>query len=67
MEAGFLSDAVSPGLTEGAEFFAWDDLSSGYEGTFGPNFGVMYALAIERGLFTPPEPEWWPAEESTAG
>jgi hypothetical protein len=22
-----------------------------------------YALAIERGLFTPPDPEWWPEEE----
>jgi hypothetical protein len=32
------------------------------EGTFGPSFGVMYALAVERGLFTPPDPEWWPAE-----
>lgn len=62
MEAGFLSDVLSPGLAEGAEFFAWDDLSCGYEGTFGPSFGVMYALAIERGLFTPPDPEWWPAE-----
>ncbi len=64
MEQGFLSDAVSPGLAEGAEFFSWEGLASGYEGTFGPNFGVMYALAIERGLFTPPEPEWWPADSS---
>ena len=62
MEQGFLSDAVSPGLAEGAEFFSWDGFASGYEGTFGPNFGVMYALAIERGLFSPPEPEWWPAD-----
>lgn len=63
MEEGYLSDAVSPGMSEGAEFFAWDGLASGYEGTFGPNFGPMYALAIERKLFAPPDPEWWPAEE----
>ena len=61
MEKGFLADALSPGLSEGAEFFSWDGLACGYEGTFGPNFGPMYALAIERGLFTPPDPEWWPA------
>ncbi len=61
MEEGFLSDAVSPGISEGAEFFSWDGLACGYEGTFGPNFGAMYALAIERGLFKPPTPEWWPA------
>lgn len=62
MEQGFLSDVISPGLAEGAEFLSWEGFASGYEGTFGPNFGVMYALAIERGLFAPPEPEWWPAE-----
>jgi len=22
-----------------------------------------HAIAIERGLFAPPDPEWWPAEE----
>ncbi|MEI6972061.1 MAG: hypothetical protein WCL44_11160 [bacterium] len=62
MEEGYLSDVLSPGLSEGAEFVSWDGLASGYEGTFGPNFGTMYALAIERGLFAPPDPEWWPAE-----
>lgn len=62
MEAGYLSDAVSPGISEGAEFFSWDGLASGYEGTFGPNFGALYAIAIERGIFAPPDPEWWPAE-----
>ena len=63
LEEGFLADAFSPGLSEGAEFFSWEDLACGYEGTFVLNFGAMYALAIERGLFTPPDPEWWPAEE----
>lgn len=63
MEEGYLSDTVSPGMAEGAEFFSWDGLASGYEGTFGPNFGTMYALAIERRLFAPPDPEWWPADQ----
>jgi hypothetical protein len=61
MEEGYLSDVLSPGLSEGAEFISWDGLACGYEGTFGPNFGTMYAIAIERGLFVPPAPEWWPA------
>ena len=61
---GFLAYALSPGYgQDGAEFFSWEGLACGYEGTFGPNFGVLYALAIERGLFDPPDPEWWPADE----
>jgi len=64
MEEGYLSDVFSPGLSEGAEFVSWEGLACGYEGTFGPNFGTMYAIAIERGLFTPPDPEWWPADEA---
>lgn len=62
MEEGYLSDVLSPGISEGAEFISWEGLASGYEGTFGPNFGAMYAIAIERGLYMPPDPEWWPAE-----
>ena len=34
---------------------------SGYEGTFGPTMGALYGVAIEQGLLTPPDPEWWPA------
>ncbi len=64
MERAFLADAISPGMAEGAEFFSWEGFASGYEGTFGPNFGVLYALAIERGLFAPPDPEWWPADSA---
>jgi hypothetical protein len=62
LEEGYLSDAMSPGTSEGAEFFSWEGMACGYEGTFVLNFGTMYALAIERGLFQPPQPEWWPAE-----
>jgi hypothetical protein len=62
MEEAFFANVFSPGMSEGAEFFSWEGLSCGYEGTFGPNFGAFYGIAIERGLFTPPDPEWWPAE-----
>ena len=62
MEEGYLSDAMSPGIAEGAEFFSWEGMACGYEGTFVLNFGTLYALAIERGIFQPPQPEWWPAD-----
>ena len=39
----------------------WTGADSGYEGTFGPNSGPLYAIAVERGVVTPPDPEWWPA------
>jgi len=45
---------------EGREFLSWEGLPSGYEGTFGLTFGVLYAIAIEQGIFSPPSPEWWP-------
>ncbi|MCE9615999.1 MAG: hypothetical protein K8T26_17145 [Lentisphaerae bacterium] len=61
LEEGFLTDVMSPGMSEGAEFFSWDGMACGYEGTFVMNFSVMAALAIQRGLITPPDPEWWPA------
>ena len=32
---------------------------SGYEGTFGPNSGPLYAIAVERGAITTPDAEWW--------
>jgi len=62
LEEGYLSDVMCPGMAEGAEFFSWEGMACGYEGTFGPNFGALYAVAIERGLFQPPRPEWWPEE-----
>ncbi len=44
----------------GKEFMTWTGADSGYEGTFGSNFVPLYAIAIERGVITPPDPEWWP-------
>ncbi|MDD5707677.1 MAG: hypothetical protein PHR35_17290 [Kiritimatiellae bacterium] len=48
---------------EGAEFHSWEGCNAGYEGTFGPAFGSLYAIAIEFGVFKPPEPEWWPERD----
>jgi hypothetical protein len=45
---------------DGSEFHTWDGLESGYEGTFGPSFVPLYAIAIEKGILAPPTPEWWP-------
>lgn len=47
---------------DGTEFHTWDGLESGYEGTFGPSFMPLYAIAVEKGIIRPPEPEWWPGE-----
>ena len=41
----------------------WTGADSGYEGTFGPNSGPLYAIAVERGVIIPPDPEWWLAQD----
>ena len=65
IDAGFADGIFTGGagtsMGEGNEFLSWEGLASGYEGTFGPTFGVLYAVAVEQGLITPPDPEWWPA------
>jgi hypothetical protein len=48
---------------DGTEFHTWDGLESGYEGTFGPSFAVLYAVATVKGILQPPEPEWWPGQQ----
>jgi len=64
LDGGFADDLFSGGagggLAEGNEFLSWEGLATGYEGTFGPTMGTLYAVAIEQSLFSPPEPEWWP-------
>ena len=49
------------GIGDGREFQTWEGLTAGYEGTFGLTFGVLYAVAVEQRVITPPSPEWWPA------
>jgi hypothetical protein len=57
---GLLAGTVIGGMESGVEFHTWEGLPSGYEGTFGPNFAPLYAIAIELGVIKPLEPEWWP-------
>jgi len=57
---GLLAGSVIGGMESGVEFHTWEGLPSGYEGTFGPNFAPLYAIAIELGVLQPTEPEWWP-------
>jgi hypothetical protein len=70
-EAGALVDALERGFADGLfhgpfgtgkEFTTWTGADSGYEGTFGPNAGPLYAIAVQRGAVVPPDPEWWPGE-----
>jgi hypothetical protein len=58
---GLLAGSVIGGMGSGTEFHTWEGLPSGYEGTFGPSFAALYAIAIEYGLYRPLSPEWWPA------
>ena len=66
LDAGFADGLFTVGAGtdygRGSEYLSWEGLAAGYEGTFGPTMGAMYAIAIEQGLFSPPEPEWWPAD-----
>ena len=48
------------GVGSGVEFYRWDGVPCGYEGSFGASFGVLYALAVEERVIRPPVPEWWP-------
>lgn len=60
-DQGYADGCGCGGLQDGLEFKTWDGLNSGYEGTFGPSFSPLYAMAIQQGGLIPPEPEWWPA------
>ncbi len=61
LERGFADGLFHGPYGTGKEFMTWTGADSGYEGTFGPNSGPLYAIAVERGVVTPPDPEWWPA------
>jgi hypothetical protein len=64
MDAGFAEGLFTGGagiaFGDGNEFLSWEGLTAAYEGTFGPSFGVLYAVAAEQGVLKPPTPEWWP-------
>ena len=59
LEQGFADGKFCGPYGGGQEFTSWTGADSGYEGTFGPSFGPLYAIAVERGIITPPTPEWW--------
>jgi len=63
LERGFADGLFHGPYGTGKEFMTWSGADSGYEGTFGPNSGPLYAVAVERGVVRPPDPEWWPAAE----
>ncbi len=59
LERGFADGLFHGPYGTGKEFMTWTGADSGYEGTFGPNSGPLYAIAVERGAIVPPDPEWW--------
>ncbi|OPZ24776.1 MAG: hypothetical protein BWZ02_02759 [Lentisphaerae bacterium ADurb.BinA184] len=61
LEAGYERGHFNGGVGSGVEFYRWDGVPTGYEGSFVANWVPLYAIAIHRGLFTPTDPEWWPA------
>jgi hypothetical protein len=62
METGYERGHFNGGVGSGVEFYRWDGVPTGYEGTFVANWGPLYAIAIRHGLIVPTEPEWWPSE-----
>ncbi len=59
LERGFADGLFHGPYGSGKEFMTWTGADSGYEGTFGPNSGPLYAIAVARGAIVPPDPEWW--------
>jgi hypothetical protein len=60
-DKGFASGAFSGGVGSGNELRSWEGLPTGYEGTLTYNYGLVYAIAVEKGLVKSLDPEWWPA------
>ncbi len=61
LTVGYENGIFNGGDGTGHEFRSWEGLATGYEGTLIGCFGPLYGIAIEEGLFTPAQPEWWPA------
>ncbi len=61
LEKGYAAGYFNGGVGSGREFRSWEGLANGYEGTLIVCFSPLYAIAIEKGLVNPAEPEWWPA------
>lgn len=61
LEEGYVRGHFNGGIGSGVEFIRWDGVPCGYEGSFVNSWQALYAIAIERGIFAPTDPEWWPA------
>lgn len=59
MEAAYERGHFNGGSGSGVEFYRWDGVPTGYEGTFVGNWEALYAIAVHRGLIVPTAPEWW--------
>jgi len=59
----FADGVFHGGWLTGTEFKGWEGMDCGYEGTFGPSFAVLYAIAVEKKIIAAPVPEWWPPED----
>ncbi len=59
LEMGYERGHFNGGVGSGVEFYRWDGVPTGYEGSFVANWSPLYAIAIHRGLFSPTTPEWW--------
>jgi len=46
------------GSRTGNEFFTWDGMVTGYEGTLVHLYGVLYAIGVHKGWIEPLDPEW---------
>ncbi|OPZ87821.1 MAG: hypothetical protein BWY76_00274 [bacterium ADurb.Bin429] len=62
LELGYQRGLFNGGVGSGVEFYRWDGVPTGYEGSFVANWVPLYAIAIHRGYFHPTTPEWWPEE-----
>jgi hypothetical protein len=60
LEQGYARGHFNSGQGGGVEFYRWDGIPTGYEGTFVASWHALYAIAIERGVIQPTDPEWWP-------
>lgn len=60
LDRGYAEGVFHGKFGQGSEFHTWDGMDSGYEGTFGPSFNALYAIAVEKGIIKPLIPEWWP-------
>ena len=63
-DRGYAAGLFSGGVGSGNDMRSWEGLPSGYEGTLICNHGLVYAIAVEKGIIQPHTPEWWPAMPS---